>query len=319
MTSALVEDGVRRWGLLGERPTYVNPLDEYLGATRRTRRLRLKEWLGWTLVHPELSSSMILQDAHYLASSELYVRDAASGRLTQHARNARGGSLRLPEMLDGSRPAIEAKGYRIAYSFGEASGTHTVSAEIAGTDTELPVRLHLTLDGSRASAPLSVSQPLGGRSAIYTHKRIYPVAGEMSVGDHTYVFEPGRDLAILDEHKSLLPYRTRWVWGTFATVASDGIVGANLGERDAEPGSQGESCAWLPGLDGPVCVGLDAPRFVPVSGDPMSAWRVATADGRVELEFRPEGRKDVKHQLVVFGIDYSSSTEPGPARWPGGP
>jgi len=51
----------------------------------------------------------------------------------------------------------------------------------------------------------------------------------------------------------------------------------------------------------------------------MSAWRVATADGRVELEFRPEGRKDVKHQLVVFGIDYSSSTEPGPARWPGGP
>lgn len=94
------------------------------------------------------------------------------------------------------------------------------------------------------------------------------------------------------------------MWGTFATASDGGILGANLCERPATPGTQGESCAWLPSVDGPLCVGLEEPAFAPTSADPLATWRVATGDGRVDLAFRPEGRKEVKHQLVVFGIDY---------------
>jgi hypothetical protein len=36
----------------------------------------------------------------------------------------------------------------------------------------------------------------------------------------------------------------------------------------------------------------------------MSAWRVTSRDGRLDVTFEPEGRKDVKHQLGVFAIDY---------------
>lgn len=304
MISHLVSDGVRPWGRLEQRPVTVNPLDAYAGARRRLRSLRLKEWLGWTLVHPEISCSMILQDAHYLASSELYVRELASGRLTQHSRNLRGGTLHLPEKLYGSAPAADATGYRMRYAFGEPEDTHTVDVSIAGTPAQAPVAIHLELDGSRATAPLSVSQPLGGDAAMYTHKLAYPVSGEVTVGDATYAFDADRDLALLDEHKSFLPRRTSWLWGTCGTIAADGIVAANLCQRAAEPGTSGESCLWLP-VDGtPACLGVDEPVFTPTSTDPLAPWRVRTTDGKADLVFTPEGRKDVKHQLVLVSIDY---------------
>lgn len=298
----LVPDGVRLHGRFERRPTFVNPLGEYLGLARRLRRLRLKEWVGWTLIHPELSCSMILQDAHYLASSELYVRDAATGRLTQHARNLRGGSLRLSQRLYGTSPRVARRGYQLGYRFGRPDEIHAIDVEIAGTDSEPPVSVHLALDGARASAPLSVSQPLGRKAALYTHKAVFPAAGTLTVGDRAYAFDPERDLAILDEHRTFLPYRTRWVWGTFATLGPDGILGANVCQRPAVPDTPGESCLWLPA---PYrCEGLDEVELTPGSDDPLSPWHVRSADGRLDVVFTPDGRKDVAHQLVIFDIDY---------------
>lgn len=306
MSSHLVSDGARRWGRFEDRPAVVNPLDAYAGVRRRLRGLRLKEWLGWTLLHPEIACSMILQDAHYLASSELYVRDLAAGSLTRHSRNLRGGSLKLPESLAGSAPAAAARGYRIGYRFG--ADAHTIDVAIDAAGSQPSVTAHLELDATRASAPLSVSQPLGGEAAMYTHKAAYPVTGQVRVGDRTYTFRPDRDLALLDEHKSFLPRRTSWWWGTFGTITADGIVAANLCQRAAEPGTPGESCLWVP-VDGrPACLGLAEPVFTPTSSDPLAPWQVTTPDGRVDVVFTPDGRAMVKHQLVVVSIDYFQLT-----------
>ena len=51
---------------------------------------------------------------------------------------------------------------------------------------------------------------------LYTHKALFPVSGAYVVGDRSYIFDPARDLAIIDEHKSFFPYVTRWLWGTLA-------------------------------------------------------------------------------------------------------
>ena len=302
MTTALVENGVRRWGLFPDRPTYVNPLEEFLGASRRSKRLRLKEWLGWTLIHPDLSSSLILQDAHYLASSEIYVRDGHG--LVEHAHNARGGSLHLPRRLYPSTPHLAAKGYELGYEWApEATGTHRIRAQIAATEGQPAIAVDLELDGARASAPLSVSAPLPGGS-LYTHKLVLPASGTVQVGDRMYAFDPSRDLAVLDEHKSTLPYRTRWLWGTFAGITTDGIVGANVAERPTTPGSEDESCLWVPGATAPAVEPLDRITFEQEQGDPLAPWSVRSADGRLDVTFVPEDRKSVKHQLVVAAIDY---------------
>jgi hypothetical protein len=295
---SLVEDGTRHYGRFSARPSEVNPLDEFGGIARGLRRLRLKEWAGFTLVHPELYSSMILQDANYLASSEIYVHDRRAGTLHQHAANARGGSLALPVTLDGSSPAFERPGYRIAYDL--APDRYRLSIDIAATDKAPAFKGELELDPGAASPALSVSSRLpGGR--MYTHKSIFPARGVLAVGDREFTFDGHRDMAILDEHKSFLPYRTNWLWGTFAFRADDGLAGANFADRPEIPGQEEESGIWTPS----ACEPLADVTFEPASPpDPLAPWRIASKDGRLDVTFEPEGRKRVKHQLGLFAIDY---------------
>ena len=295
----LVNGATRRYGRLGERPANLNPLDEFGGLSRTLRRLRLKEWIGFTLTHPEWASSMILQDAGYLASSEIYAGERGSGTLHQHSANAAGGSLRLPETLTGSDPGFRKSGYLLEYQFSDGDAPHRIRVDIAATAAAPAFTAELELHGGRASAPLSVSHKMpGGR--LYTHKALFPVSGTLRVGDSEIVFDPSRDLAILDEHKSFLPYRTRWVWGTFGAPAGGRPAGANFCERPSLPGEEEESCLWLPGS----CEPLSGVRFAPEADGPLAAWTMASADGRLDVTFTPQGRKDVRHQLGLFEIDY---------------
>jgi len=293
----LVEGGSRRWGRLPGRPVSVNPLDEYAGIFRSMRRWRLKEWVGFTLVHPELYSSLIVQDAAYLASSQIYT--AESGVLTEHSRNAAGGSLRPPEvLLAGGHVEVRKPGYLISYDF--SSDSHTIKIEVDGSATAATIRGTLILDATAESAPLTVSSHLApprSDARMFTYKAIFPVYGTLVVGDRTYTFDSARDLAIIDEHKSFFPYRTHWRWGTFATMTVEGPVGANFVRRPELPGEPEESCLWVPGSAEPladICFERGADK----------TWNIASADGRLDVVFTPEGRKGLKHQLGLAAIDY---------------
>lgn len=281
------------------RPVSVNPLDEFAGLEQRLRRLRLKEWIGFTLIHPELYSSLVVQDAQYLASAEIYAFASRRGELHQHASNALGGSLSMPVELLGSECVFARPGHLVRYEFGADGISHRISFEIDARGEAPALSGSLTLDGGAASSPLSVSSRLPG-GAMYTHKRLYPAAGVVRVGDSEFVFEPSRDLAIIDEHKSFLPHRTRWLWGTFGRIGADGPLGANFVSRPELPGEPEESCIWRPG----ACEPLADIAFAPESGDRLSPWHIWSRDGRLDVTFEPVGRKEVRHQLVLASIDY---------------
>lgn len=299
-TDRLVNGGTRRYGRLAARPDHVNPLDEFRGAGRLFRRLRLKEWIGFTLLHPDSFCSLIMQDANYLASSEIYIAGSNGvPALRQHAANARGGSLRLPAALPGSRVTFRKPGYLMEFEFSDSDAPHRIRFDIEPTDSAPWFTGELELHHQEASAPLSVSHKMpGGR--LYTHKTLFPVSGQMRPGDGVIDFDPDRDLAILDEHKSLLPYRSRWLWGTFGLRAAGAPAGANFCARPALPGEEEESGLWVPG----ACEPLADVAFTPRPAGRMAEWRVTSADGRLDATFTPQGRKDVRHQLGLFEIDY---------------
>lgn len=294
----LVEDGVRHYGRLTDRPVVVNPLDAYAGASRALRRLRLKEWVGFTLTHPDLYCSMIMQDANYLASSEIYAYNVRSGRQYGHAANAAGGSLGLPMALHGSRCSFTRKRYALDYDF-SGKTTYRIHVDMAATAKVPAFSGDLELGVPDASPALSVSSRLPG-GAMYTHKRIFPASGSIRIGDDEFGFDPGRDFAIIDEHKTFLPYRTTWVWGTFGQLTEDGYVGANFVDRPELPGEAEESGLWTPD----EVEALADITFTPASDNPLAPWHIASADGRLDVTFEPEGRKTVRHQLGLFAIDY---------------
>jgi Protein of unknown function (DUF2804) len=299
VTDHLVDGGVRRYGRFAERPSTVNPLDQFSGLARARRRWRLKEWVGFTLVHPDWFSSFIIQDAQYLGSSEMYAYDRGRGVLHQHEATGRGGNLGLPTDLYGGRCAFRRRGYALTYEFGKRDGRHRLRFDMAATAHAPAFVGELELDGQHASPALAVSSQLPG-GAMYTTKAIFPAEGVLRVGDDEIVFDPARDIAILDEHKSFLPYRTSWLWGTFALHGDDGLVGANFAQRATAAGHEEESCIWTP----TACEPLADIRFEPAASDPLAPWHIASDDGRLDVTFEPEGRKAVKHQFGVASIDY---------------
>jgi hypothetical protein len=301
--AALVEGGARHYGRFASRPSAVNPLDEFSGVQRALRQFRLKEWIGFTLIHPDVYASLIMQDAHYLASSEIYAYNRRHGTMYQHAATARGGTLALPAGLAGSHCEFRRPGYVLAYDFAPEGGTprqHSLRFDIASADDSPAFQGELTLDADAAAPPLSVSSRLRG-GQMYTYKTIFPVRGTISIGDQKVGFDGARDLAILDEHKSLFPYQTSWLWGTFAMHrARGGLAGANFVSRDSAPGAEEESCVWTPD----ACEPLADISFERKPGGLLAPWRIRSADGRLDVAFEPEGRKQVRHQLGVFAIDY---------------
>ncbi|CAJ1501916.1 DUF2804 family protein [[Mycobacterium] holstebronense] len=297
----LVEDGVRCYGRFDGRIRDTNPVDAHRGLSRLWHEFRLKEWVGFALIHPELSGAMIMQDVKYLASSELFIRDQATGVLVEKSARFRGGSLDLPDdLLHHGRCQVKTRRYLLAYDFDADAGTITVRIDCAADRRGPAITGALTLYVAGAAPPLSLSAKLTSAIDYYTFKQPFPVDGTLTVGDRTYVFERARDFAILDEHRSQFPYSTLWTWGTFAVAMAGGVVGSNFVDRPEFSDDDDESSNWVPGAVEPL-VGAE---FDFGSDDPLSTVRVRDRDRRLDVTFNPAGRKAVKVNLVAVAIDY---------------
>lgn len=297
---SVVERGVRHFGRFARTPRNANPAEEFRGPRRAFEDWRTKEWVGFTIAHAEMYSSTIVQDAKYLASGEMYVFDRATKSLSQWAGAMSPRRLALPRDILDSRVRFEdaKKGYRVGYDFG--TDVIAIEIDIAAQATGPRITGRLELDPAGASAPLVVSSrlPAGGR--MYTNKIIYPASGSLRVGDREYVFDPARDTAILDEHKSHLPYRTTWVWGTFALPVEGGYLGANFARRPHLAGEEEESAIWTPDGVEP----LADITFEPLGAGQLGPWRIRSADGRLDVTFTPEGRKNVDVNFIVAALRY---------------
>lgn len=292
----LTADGRLQYGWMRTRPRRADPLEGARSPLTPLRRTRLKEWLGIFIAHPEWSAGFLLNDAKYLTASDFHAYHWPSDTLITHAAS---GGVRLPaNLLDATASAIRP-GYDIRFAFGGEGGTHRITIDVAADENGPAVRGELTLDGATAPAPLSVSERLP-RGSMFTWKQAFPVSGTLRVGEQTIDYLPSRDLALVDEHRSLLPYRTDWDWGTFAFPTDDGIVGANFVSRPHRDDQRGESAVWADG----GCEPLGAITFAPSGDDPLAPWTITSDDGRLDVEFTPQRRKPtlIDYKLVV--MDY---------------
>jgi len=132
---------------------------------------------------------------------------------------------------------------------------------------------------------------------------MFPVEGELVVGDHTHRLTTRDALALLDDHKGYYPYVMRWDWVTSATRDAGGrALGFNLTRNQCrDPARFNENCAWIDDRIGrlPV-VAFERER----AREPGERWRIRDRDGRVELAFEPTVPGDVRINAMVIESRY---------------
>lgn len=274
-------------------------------------RLRLKQWQHFALVLPEVYLGVAVVDAGYLRTSWCYVVERDSGRAFEHKRTGVTLDVRVARDLWHDHTHARARGYRVEIENLEERGEHELLLEIDRQGERPAVAARLVCGGADRPHPQPLAVVFAGGSPAhpaYTHKVPLPLSGTVRIGERTRAVDAEAGVAILDVHKAFYPRHTYWNWATFAGRDTRGRrVALNLARNmNRDDARVNENCLWLDGRIahlGPAGFDYDH-RHV------LASWRVRTADGDVDLEFRPRGerREDLRLGLVrsVFHQPYGT-------------
>lgn len=293
----LVEGGRQHLGRFDGPPARANLLDaRYRGLPRPLRWLRLKEWQAFQISTPRLFVNVALFDAKLMSLLQVKVFDKERGDKHLHEQKLRPGAFKVADQLLDSETRYQDRRGRLGFRNRLAAGRVEIDVEVPRLSGRLTV--HTDRGASQV-----VSLPLSGDVGMYSHKGMFPVEGELVVGEERHVLTPAGALALMDDHKGYYPYVMKWDWVTSATHDGRGrALGFNLTRNQCrDPDRFNENCAWIDDRIGRLpAVTFERAR----PREPGERWRIRDAAGRVDVVFEPTVPGDVEINALVVESRY---------------
>ncbi len=304
--ASLVEAGRFNLGTFGDAIGEVNALDAErpypLPLPGLLKSFRLKEWEALQLGDGRFFLLVVVYNAKSFGLVQFVCYDRMKNEKLLYEKIVPCTSLRVARGLFGTRTAYVSDGFRIEI-------TNRLNAGLIGVD--ISIRDHGDLPEVQASflalhrkgkvAPLVVCQPLAARRAMYSHKCLMPMEGEMSIGEMRHEFDERASFAIVDDHKGYYPYNLRYDWVTGASRnGKGGIAGFNLTRNQVlDPERYNENCLWCDGELTPL-----PPVEFTRPGGPGGEWSVRDTHGMVDLTFTPVAQGEIRMNLLAVKVDY---------------
>ena len=299
----LVEDGRQHLGRWRAAPGRTNLLDaRYRGLPRPLRWLRLKEWQAVQVASPALFVNLALFDAKLVALLQVKIYDHARGAKFLHEHKLRPGAFRVADQLHASTTRHADHRGRLVFTNQVDAGRIAIDVDLAATRAAPAVKGALVLHVDRGASQV-VSLPFAGDVGMYSHKGMFPVDGELTVGADTHRMTATDTVALLDDHKGYYPYVMKWDWVTAASHDGAGrAVGFNLTRNQCrEPERYNENCAWIADRVAALpAVGFERLR----AGGPGERWHIRDREGRVDVSFEPTVPGDVAMNALVIESRY---------------
>jgi len=291
----IVEDGLIRAGLFKSPVREMNLLESRILDNKPTNWLglpRLMEWVGAGMAHPEWYFGLIIVDAKTASLPTLYGFNRKTGAYFSHGSLSSAKRVKVAESTWNDVTCFRKPGFNMEVNHRLEQGFHKVKIDIHASAKKPAVKADLIWhEDLEKIQPLVLMSPLGGTHFMYNHKAQMPVEGAMKVGDQEMTFDPGRDIANMDELKSCAGLKNKYNWFNFGGFDPKGrIVGLNASHSEQRRDHYWtENCIWAGNrlsLVGPV-------RFEFSPKDIMKPWRAYDEEGRVDVTFYPEGGKTI--------------------------
>jgi len=298
---ALVVDGKQQWGRFDAAVGRANLIDAKTGWPRALRRWRLKEWQALQIAGPRVFVNLALFDAKLMSLLQAKIYDRDRGEKIVHEWKLRPGAFEVADQLLDSTTSYRDRRGSMEFSNRVANGRIAVSLDLAARGSLPRVSGSIEVQVDRGASQV-VSLPFDDARGMYSHKGMFPVRGDLTVGARTYAFAPTDTLALLDDHKGYYPYVMKWDWITSAGFVAGRAMGFNLTRNQCrEPDTYNENCAWIGDRIGT----LPAVTFTREAARTKDErWIVRDRDGKVDVVFTPTVPGDVRVQAVVVESRY---------------
>ncbi|CAN5440025.1 hypothetical protein BH11MYX1_BH11MYX1_55990 [soil metagenome] len=298
----LVDERRQHLGRFSGPPARVNLIDAaYHHLPRPLRKLRLKEWQAVQLGGPGVFVCLALFDAKLMSLMQAKIYDRERGHKSIHEWKLRPGALTIADQLIDSTTRYADKRGSLEFRNEVGAGRITVALDLHGIG-ELPrVAGKVVIHTDRGASHVA-SLPFAGEVGMYSHKGMFPAAGELAVGARTFTLEATDSLALLDDHKGFYPYVMRWDWVTSAAYVGDEACGFNLTRNQCrDPETFNENCAWRGDRLGVLPAVTFAREHVRTANE---RWRIRDREGRVDVTFHPTVPGDVSVNAVIVHSRY---------------
>ena len=296
-------DGTRQHlGRFSSPPLYVNLIDaSYHHLPRPLRALRMKEWEAVQLTGPGLFVCLALFDAKLMALMQAKIYEHDRAVKTIHEWKLRPGALDVADQLIDSTNRYADKRGSLEFRNELGAGRIKIAFDLHATKALPAVSGTVVMHTDRGASHVA-SLPFAGNVGMYSHKGMFPIEGEVFVGDRRYPLAPSDSLALLDDHKGFYPYVMRWDWVTSAHVVDGDACGFNLTRNQCrDPDQFNENCAWR----GDTLGTLPAVEFEREhTRTANETWRIRDRDGRVDVTFHPTVPGDVTVNAVLVHSKY---------------
>jgi hypothetical protein len=260
------------------------------GVRRTLRRAaREKRWIYVAVASEDAFVAVAVARFGYASTCFGYVFDARTMRMATTASVL--GPPTACHVGDGM-----TVGSLATFHFGKVhaeitrdAGSPTYSVQVDLKDIALRARFDTTRAPPPITAIARVGSPRDGLVNVTEKRALLAVEGELSVAGKSRPLRYA--LGGYDYTHGLLARHTMWRWA-FA------LGRAKTGERVAFNLVQGfvgepECAAWVDGEVFPLREG----RFELDRDEPLAEWRVSTADGGVDLRFKPGGMHSEEKNL----------------------
>jgi len=294
-----------RLGIFGEPIDEVNyrdfdltdPFGRRVGGLRRHFAFNQFQFLG--ALCEEVVFGCAIADLKYVNTAFVYIYEPRTRRFTEHSfQMPLSLGVQVDQLPESGTATFAARGNRITMGATQQPRARRLQVELAAG---------VTIDASFSEEdprlqPMYICTQAGPTGWVYARKTAgHAVSGTLRWAGRSV------DLAAVgarghhDWSAGYMRRQTFWNWGCLAGRGADGrVVGLNVSCGVNET-SFTENCFWVDGQLHKV----DTVSFEYNRRDVMQPWRLRSYDGRVQLDFQPEGKHAEKINAWIVASNFN--------------
>lgn len=243
-------------------------------------KYRIKRWEYLGLCNNDIIFGTAIVRLGYMCNLFAYLFDRRNNRIREYDILTPGGGAAVFEGTSRQGEIHFTKGKTMVRMI-----NHPDRITLEGT---IKGEFSINLCFFKYSAPLVCLTRVGLKGFNYTHKEAgIPVRGTVSLPGASWDIQEERSFGVLDYTLGYLARQTFWNWASGGGIDRAGNrIGFNLVQGVNETGFT-ENAFWINGR----LVKTDVVDFRYDDMDLLKPWHMASNDGRVRLQFLPEGKR----------------------------